>query len=60
MFFVGPLFPDIDSLLSQVCFVRVALEKPKQLFRYPTKWNSLGRDDRKAFAEIKPSLISEM
>src|ERR1051326_8217257 len=29
---VGPLFPDIDSLLAQVCFVRVPREKPKQLF----------------------------
>ena len=60
MFFVGPFGPDVHSLRAQVRFVGVAGKKPEQFFGNPAKGNLLCGYNRKALAQVKSRLITEV
>src|SRR5215213_8954943 len=53
VFFVSPLGPDVHAARAQVCFARVAGQKPEQLFGDPAKRNTFRSNDRKPFAQIE-------
>ena len=57
---VGPLLPDVHAARAQGSLVRVARQKPEQLFGDPAEGGALGRHDGKARAQTKARLIAEV
>lgn len=56
---VSPLIPDRDAVLLQVTDIRVAPQEPQQFIYDRLQMQPLGRDHRKAVAQIVPVLIAE-
>ncbi len=50
MFVIGPFLPDVNAPGAEISFIRIARQKPEQLFRDPAKGDSLGCHNRKAGA----------
>src|SRR5256885_13362576 len=56
---VGPFVPDRDAMLVEIFDVGVAGEEPEQLVDDRLEMQLLGRDERKASAEIEAHLMAE-
>ena len=57
--FVSPLVPDGHAVLFQVLDVRVTGNEPQQFVYDRLQMNLLGSQQRKAFREVKPHLVTE-
>ena len=56
---IGPFVPDADAMLLQIPDVRLAGQKPQQLVDDRFQMQLLGRDQGKAFIQLKPHLMAK-
>src|SRR6185437_10731084 len=56
---VGPLIPDMDSVVVQVLDVRRSAQKPDQFMGDRVEVDPLGCHERKTFGEVEPDLSAE-
>src|SRR5207344_1360586 len=56
---IGPFIPNTHAMLLKIPDIRIAGQKPQQLMDDRFQMQLLGRDQRKAFTERKPHLMSE-
>ena len=56
---IGPLIPNPDAVLFEICHVRVPGDEPEQLVDHRLDMNFLGRDEGKTRREVVANLASE-